>query len=267
MRLEINLKPLKVLDLPIHYNTHLRGFVYKHLEPKVSDRLHQTGFVSNNKNYKMFTFSRINGKFKTYHCKNKRQKRISFDDTINIGFSSIDLEDIVTSKQKANADTLLSFAERLLSSNELVQINNIDCDVDSVNIKKTPLVDTSLPIKIKMLSPITLHKTFSYTDSSKGTHYYHPFDELWESKLISNLLNKANALGWEVPPEKTKTMRIVPKRVNRDNKVIVNDKGFWIEAWFGEFELVLPEDLFWLAYKAGLGARNSAGFGMFEVLR
>lgn len=42
-------------------------------------------------------------------------------------------------------------------------------------------------------------------------------------------------------------------------------KGTWIEAWAGRFRLEGPEPLLWLALHAGLGAKNSQGFGYVDV--
>ena len=40
-----------------------------------------------------------------------------------------------------------------------------------------------------------------------------------------------------------------------------------IKAWSGVYELDLPEPFFLLAYDAGLGSKNSQGFGMVEVVK
>ncbi|HEX30478.1 TPA: CRISPR-associated endoribonuclease Cas6, partial [Candidatus Poribacteria bacterium] len=39
-----------------------------------------------------------------------------------------------------------------------------------------------------------------------------------------------------------------------------------IKGWTGVYELDLPEPFFHLAYDAGLGAKNSQGFGMVEII-
>ena len=268
MRLEISLKPLKPLDLPIHYNAHLRGFIYSYLEPTIAAELHKHGYSIRGRNYKLFTFSRIQGKSQTYNSEDKKQKRIVFKNRISIQFSSIDTEDINLEhkSQKPNSDALLGFAKRLLDSREPVIINDINCEVISVNIMRTPTIDITQPVRIHMLSPITVHSTYSFTDGKKATHFYHPFEELWAQKLKNNLLNKAEALGWQrdklnIEPDFIKPFNVTP---NRQTTII--DMGFTIKAWYGDYEILLPESLFWLAYKVGLGARNSAGFGMFDVI-
>lgn len=268
MRLEISLQPLKPLDLPIHYNAHLRGFVYDYFEPTVAAELHEHGYSIRGRNYKLFTFSRIRGKYHIYNSEEKKQKRIVFKNRFSVQFSSVDAEDINLENKSKNpkADALLGFAKQLLDSREPVTINDTKCDVISVNIMRTPTIDISQPVRIHMLSPITVHSTYSFTDGKKATHFYHPFEELWAQKLKNNLLNKAEALGWQrdrldIKPDFIKPLNVTP---NRQTTII--DMGITVKAWYGDYEISLPESLFWLAYKAGLGARNSAGFGMFEVI-
>jgi len=55
--------------------------------------------------------------------------------------------------------------------------------------------------------------------------------------------------------------------VSKRNEAIVNFKGTWVKGWMGLYELNLPEPFFTLAYNAGLGSKNSQGFGMVEVVR
>jgi CRISPR-associated endoribonuclease Cas6 len=59
---------------------------------------------------------------------------------------------------------------------------------------------------------------------------------------------------------------IKPLRVNKRNEVIAIFKGTVIKGWTGIYELQLPEPYFSLAYDAGLGSKNSQGFGMVEVV-
>jgi len=55
--------------------------------------------------------------------------------------------------------------------------------------------------------------------------------------------------------------------VSNRNLVVANFKGTWIKGWTGLYELNLPEPYFTIAYDTGLGAKNSQGFGMVDVVR
>jgi len=63
MRLEIIFKHDK-LDLPIHYNEIVQGFIYNHISEDLSKWLHDEGFAYEKRSFKFFTFSRIMGQFK-----------------------------------------------------------------------------------------------------------------------------------------------------------------------------------------------------------
>ena len=265
MRLQIILKPDKPLDLPIHYGTHLRGFFYNYLEPNISQYLHEHGYSVANKRYKMFCYSRLKGAYDIYHSKTHKQKRIVFKDEISFLISAIDADDIQEKQGLSRVDALFGFAQNLLGTNKAVELNDTACQVVGVTIVNTPRIAANKAVKIKMISPVSVHKTFKYSDNTKGSYFYYPFEAAWQEKIFANLENKAKALNWEdskIPSESY----IKPSFVLRTDKKIINDLGFWIEAWMGEYEVYLPENFLWLAYKAGLGVRNSAGLGMFEII-
>ena len=47
---------------------------------------------------------------------------------------------------------------------------------------------------------------------------------------------------------------------------IIIFKDFVIKAWSGIYELNMPHPLIKMAYDAGLGSKNSQGFGMWEIV-
>jgi CRISPR-associated endoribonuclease Cas6 len=46
---------------------------------------------------------------------------------------------------------------------------------------------------------------------------------------------------------------------------MVNYKGTWVKGWSGLYRFRAPREYFELALDAGLGERNSGGFGCVEV--
>jgi CRISPR-associated endoribonuclease Cas6 len=59
-------------------------------------------------------------------------------------------------------------------------------------------------------------------------------------------------------------IRIRALGVNPRAKRLERYKGTWIEGWTGRFLLEGPPELLRLALEAGLGAKNSQGFGYVE---
>jgi hypothetical protein len=60
---------------------------------------------------------------------------------------------------------------------------------------------------------------------------------------------------------------VKPRKVGKTDQQILNFKGFWIKGWTGLYEAKLPDPYFRLAYDAGLGSKNSQGFGMVGCWR
>jgi len=85
--------------------------------------------------------------------------------------------------------------------------------------------------------------------------------------VLDNLKKKVVAFYGEGKYPELDGAYIRPYRVDEKNMAIVKYKGFVIKGWMGLFKLNLPEPYLSLAYNAGLGAKNSQGFGMWEVYK
>lgn len=68
MRLSITLNPLRPLRLPVHYNSQLQGFIYKHIEPLLCQHLHNVGYevTPNGRRFKLFTYSKLSLRHNTF---------------------------------------------------------------------------------------------------------------------------------------------------------------------------------------------------------
>jgi CRISPR-associated endoribonuclease Cas6 len=77
------------------------------------------------------------------------------------------------------------------------------------------------------------------------------------------LQRKARIWYGEEPPLHDGTIR--PLRVDKRKQHIVKFKDTVIKGWSGTYELALPPPYLELAYYAGLGAKNSQGFGCIEL--
>ena len=160
-----------------------------------------------------------------------------------------------------------SLAEHLLTKPS-VRLGNAQCRVEEVGVEPVPEVDPSVPIRVKVLSPITAYSTLSTPDGRKKTYYYAPQEKEWDEALISNLKRKAKALDWAADVEKDlEDAWIRPYKVKTADQKVLNFKGTVIKGWTGLYEAKLPEPYFRLAYDAGFGAKNAQGFGMVEVVR
>ena len=251
MRIQVNLTPESrtKLSLPIHYGAILQGFIYSQLEPNLASWLHGAAYSYAQRTFKMFTFSRLTGRFEL----DTKTKRISFDGPVTFQLAS------------HNSEVLASFAEHLLKSQTL-RLGQNEVQVGGVEILRPPCVEPDKPVRVKALSPITIYSTFQKPGGSKLTHYYSPPEKDWSSMLLQNLARKAKALEWEGKGKALENAYIKPLRVSERDKKIVGYKGFTVQAWMGRYELKLPQAYFELAYDVGLGGKNAQGFGMVEVI-
>jgi len=251
LRIRVKLYPEEhdELVLPLHYNHAVQGFVYSNLDAGLARWVHDEGHAYFRRNFKMFTFARLGGRYRIH------QGRISFLEGVTIRIAAVD------------ADLLASIAEHLLKRPQ-VRLGNEVCRVDEVAVEPKPEVGQEDRLVVRAASPITVYSTLTTIRGSRKTYYYSPYEDEWSQGIISNLARKAKSLCWQTDPERDlEGSYLKPLRVTTRDMSVVNYKGNIIKGWLGIYELRLPEPYFWLAYDAGLGAKNAQGFGMFDVLR
>lgn len=115
---------------------------------------------------------------------------------------------------------------------------------------------------VRMLSPITVHSTYRSSEGRKVTQYFSPYDPAFCHLVTENLAKKYEAYFGH-PSESG--LEIKPLRFGKKDKVVTRFKGTVIEAWNGVYELHGAPEVLSFACAAGLGSRNSQGFGMPEV--
>jgi len=56
--------------LPLDYNYHVQSFLYNNVSPELASFLHDRGFLYGQRSFKMFTFSRLLGKYEMRRAEN-----------------------------------------------------------------------------------------------------------------------------------------------------------------------------------------------------
>jgi len=233
------------LSLPLHYNSEVQGLIYRNLDRALSDRVHDEGFPSGKRRFRLFTFSRLLGRYRI------NGDAIEFTGPVWVHIGSV------------HEGILESLVEHLLRE-PLIYLGRERCEVRAIDVGGLP--EISGPTTVRTLSPITAYSTLTTADGRKKTYYYSPFEREWEEQLLANLRRKAQALGWG--RERLASLEgahIRPVRVGKRDERIIRYRETVIKAWTGIYELDLPEPFFLLAYDAGLGAKNPQGFGMVEL--
>jgi len=251
VRIILTLQPLDgALTLPIQYNSLVQGMIYHNLERAIADWLHDEGFPSGKRRFKLFTFSRLMGRYRI--GQDAEGRSITFPGPIRLHVGSV------------HDRFLESLIEHLLRQS-IVFIGEGRCEVVSVEVEEIP--EVSMPVKVRAISPITVYSTLMTGDGRKKTYYYSPFEVEWEKHILANLGRKGRALGWSDDEIMSLSEgHIRPVRVRKGDESVVMYRETVIKGWTGIYELDLPELFFHLAYDAGLGAKNSQGFGMVEVI-
>jgi len=240
----------KKLVLPVHYNHLLQSFIYNTLDDTLAQFYHNKGYSFLRRQFKLFTFSRLLTKNRKF---NPNTRTITFHGLVNLKIGSVD------------GKLLESIASYLVKKGSF-RLGRHVCELESIEVEMPILPDG--PVLVKALSPITIRSTLSTPEGKKKNYFYTPFEAEFSEKLLENLKRKARAyLGEEADLPELSGSYIRPVRVSKKNEAIVNFKGYWIKGWTGLYEVNLPRPYFELAYDAGLGAKNSQGFGMIEVVR
>jgi len=264
VRLEVRLEPERSGVLPLAYREALQAMIYRHLPKEIGQPLHDGLYWQAERPLKLFVFSQLHGAVQY-----RPGEGVAVSGPVWFRFASPD-------RQLA-----LGLAAGLLQFGR-VRIANLEFAVREIATLALPSLEER--VVVRTLSPITVYRTIA-VDGRRRTQYYNPLNEEFTELVVANLLRKARVLGWSVPgaegsgspevgeegaalagePEVTeRPIRIRALGVNPRAKRLERYKGTWIEGWTGRFLLEGPPELLRLALEAGLGAKNSQGFGYVE---
>ncbi len=238
MKLKLTFESGNQVELPMHYNYVLQGFIYNNLAKPFADFLHNEGYRYGNQIFKLITFSKIYGKKRIL----KKEKKIIFSPSFHIYVSAIDTH------------ILQSIAVELIQKENLRLHRNF-ISLKSVETIKEPI--TSTETVVKTISPITVHESLN-----RKTMYYNPYQEKFYKLLEENLRKKAALVTGNENVE----ISVKPLDGVQYKKIVTYYKNnFVIEAGDGKFKIEAPPEVITIALRAGIGARNSQGFGMVAI--
>ncbi len=243
MRLLIKLKSDKEIKLPCHYNHAIQSFIYSILSKSIAIKLHDEGFSFQKRRFKLFTFSRIFGRFR------KEGENLIILPPLKLFISS------------PYTEMLESLASNLIKNSEL-KLEKNTVWMESLQVISPPKIGNE--VYIKMLSPLTIYSTLYTPDGKKKTYYYNPAEKEFSELVRKNIIKKYKAFYERVPPSEEFFIEPVEEVDSRNEKIIIY-KGFVIKGWMGKFKLKGEPELIRFSYDAGLGAKNSQGFGMWDV--
>jgi CRISPR-associated endoribonuclease Cas6 len=229
-------------EVPAHYNYFVQSLIYRHLDEHLATLLHDSGFGEGTKRFRYFTFSRLMGDFQ------REGDRLIFPRGALLYIAS------------PNSAFLESLVLHLLAQGEL-RIS--DARIPLRKIETVPSPAYQPEVILRAISPITLRETLRQP-GERYTYYYTPQEPDFSERIISNLREKVRIWhGRDIPPGDAACL---PYAVDRErNFHMVNFKGTWVKGWSGLYRFRAPREYFEMALDAGLGERNSGGFGCVEV--
>ncbi|MDP9750248.1 CRISPR-associated endoribonuclease Cas6 [Thermoanaerobacter pentosaceus] len=251
MRITMEFIGEKNLVLPIHYNYIVQGFLYDLMgDSNFAVFLHDKGFQYEKRKFKLFTFSRIEGEFKIL-VDSKGQKKISITPPFKFTVAS-------------PLDEFIFDISKNVLKKEYCHFNGQKFILNSLNIDNPPVFKSKA--RIKFISPVVMYSTLKEGDI-KYTYYYSPWDEKFSPLLLNNLLKKYE-LVYNVKA-KDPYFKLYPlsKQEDRRYSKMIKYKNVYVKGWMGIYEVETTPELLELAYYTGLGAKNSQGFGCFEIIK
>jgi len=228
--------------VPIHHESLIHGLIYHCIrDPFYRDHLHNQGFVYEKRQFRMFCFSRFQGRYTIVN------QRMIFRSPVSFLFSAHD--------------------ERLIRelTSSLFTKESILIGTKSVRLHSIQQADerTSGHMRIRMITPVTAYSTF-ILNNKKKTFYYSPREEEFTQLVKLNAIKKYTALYGEEPT--SAELHLEPVEFERLRPRVVMFKKTYIKGWTGDFILKGDPELVQLVYDVGLSAKNSNGLGLFEVV-
>lgn len=246
--------------LPRAYRHYLQAAVYGLLSEDLAAFLHGPGFLFEKRSFRLFTFSHL----RSVSPPRTVEDALLFAPPLSFVLSSPVL------------DILEDCAQGLLSG-RLFRLGNNELFCSGVEVAAPAVTGTRA--LLRTLSPITVYSTLRKGDGRPYTVYYEPQEMAFAEQIASNLRKKRAALAGaaetfrpdesgDAQASQEASLRFRP--VGKVRRVIGHFSPrdtFPVKGWEGLFRLEGPQELLQLALDAGLGAKNSSGWGCVELVR
>ncbi len=237
MRIKVVLN-MKNITLPINYKHALQATVYNMLSnSKYSKFLHDEGYKKEKRSFKLFTFSRIYGQFKI------ENKKINYSSKSHFFITSID-------------DNFIEQVIEFLSLNSRVFICGKSIEIMAFDVLND-VIKTQNEYVIKAIEPIVVYST----DDSKKVIYHSPINSVFIDHLNVNLFNKYEAFFQKKLTEKVDLLEVIEMK-----KALVTFKNSVFVGYYITLKIKCSKELLRFILDVGLGAKNSMGFGMVDIV-
>ena len=235
--------------LPINSNHAIASLIYHTIgssSHEFAKFLHEEGFAGDNRNFKMFTFSRP----RPEHAQLVRDQYRLIKPTVELQISS----------------PITEFVEHFVTGlfqAETFQLTGTQFTLQSA--ETLPMPEITQQMQFRCLSPIT-----ESVRDEQGRIRYLDINEDWSEIIGRNLLRKYQILHGQAPEDQRfkfewdqAYLSDIAARGKRAS-ALLDIRGVKIRGWLAPFTVEGSKELIELGYETGFGSRNSMGFGMAE---
>ncbi|MGI6553151.1 MAG: CRISPR-associated endoribonuclease Cas6 [Bacillota bacterium] len=232
------------MEVPLQYNHIVQAMIYDSIDPDLATFLHEKGYQTGSRVFKLFTFSRLLGPFQI----DRSNGLIRFKDKITLVISS------------PFDEFCQSIANGILIKSKL-RLGKQEVKVEKMAVQQ--YIIQKEQVVLKCLSPVVVYSTFFRPDGRKYTCYFQPGETDHELLLEKNLRKKYRAFHRTEAP----SGRLTVRKIGRGQMRLVKYKDTVIKGYSGKLALKGPRELLQMAVDAGIGSKNSQGFGCVEIIK
>ena len=235
MQIILTMRAPDRLRIPFNYNHQLQSAIYAKLaDVGASDFIHNGGYRSAH-NYKAFVFGTLNG------AHTVADGHFVFNGDIKLEIRS----------------PFFEFCDSIQRSAELSpRMKLFDTPLDITDIAVANRHFTDGAYRFRANSPVCVFRT----EPDGSTTYFSPDSPEFTKYLLLNFRNKFAAITGKDAPE------IVISPQLRQRKIVTKFKDTWVNGWKGNYKISGSGQALEFLYNTGLGAKNSQGFGLLDVM-
>lgn len=230
----------KDVVLPFHYQSALQGVIYRfNTNPAFARFLHDSGYQSDKRIYRLFCFSNILQKPQSVR---KSEKKFVFPSEISWIVSTVENRFADALYEAFFQDTYFNLAGNQMRLSKIKVLPEAG---------ETPLV-------VKTMSPVCAYSTAVLSNGKKRTIYYRPGESAFSHAVKQNLLRKYTSY-YGTDPHDTDFEAVV---LSQPQRVVMEYRGFIIIGHHVELRLEGSAELIQMSLDAGLGSKNAQGCGL-----
>lgn len=260
-KLTLHLPDNRFRVLPLNYQYELSAWIYKVLnrgDASFSAWLHNQGYGTDGKHYKLFTFSRL----QVFQFKIRQ-------DRLQIISPSVSL--LLSFYTPLSAETFITGLFRQQKFRLGDDQSQVDFEVTNISAEPEPAFTDQA--RFRLLSPLCVSTTRMHEGKSMPL-YLGPEAPEFENILTQNLLHKYAAGNPQTtafspaPVAAAVKLKLLSIPVSKLITIKANTpQQTKIRGYLFDFDLQAPAALLAAAYYAGFGEKGSIGFGCAELLK